>query len=130
MAAGPDGNGPPQRAPWTAITLAAIFILGAAALYAAGMLHAGPVLWPDACGYLSGAKMVAERGEYGLPLVQLNRSVLPDPPDLDRVPWWPPGYSAAIALASGMRGGDPTTMVAAAHMLGLACELAAAAGFG
>ncbi|MEA3403429.1 MAG: hypothetical protein U9R79_19460 [Armatimonadota bacterium] len=130
MAGAPDSSGSPARWRRAAVALGAAFVLGAAGLYTAGMLHAGPVLWPDACGYLSGAKVVAERQEYGLSLVQLNPFVLPDPPDLDRVPWWPPGYSVAIALASGLNPGDPSAMVAAAHVLDLVCELAAAAGFG
>ena len=113
-----------------AFALAVLFTLGAASVFIAGALHAGPVVWADACGYLSAAQVVAERHQYGHSLIQLNVLMLPDPPEIDRVGWWPPGYPVAIALASGMRADDPARMIAAAHALDLISQLLAAAGFG
>lgn len=110
--------------------LALLFVLGAVAIFCAGALHAGPVLWPDACGYLSAARAFAERHVYGMSLIQLNPLTLTDPPELDRIGWWPPGYAVAIALASGMSADDPERMIAAAHLLDLLGQLLAAAGFG
>lgn len=113
-----------------AFALAALLTLGAASIFIAGALHAGPVLRADACGYLSAAQVVAERHQYGHSLVQINAIMLPNPPGIDPVGWWPPGYSVAIALASCMSADDPERMVAAAHALDLIGQLLAAAGFG
>ncbi len=130
---GAHGHGDGDRRPSSsrvAFALAVLFTLGAASVFIAGALHAGPVVWADACGYLSAAQVVAERHQYGHSLVQLNAITLPDPPELDRIGWWPPGYAVAIALASGMSADDPARMIAAAHALDLIGQLLAAAGFG
>ncbi len=74
--------------------------------------------------------MLAERHIYGLDLIQLNPETTVAPPEIERVPWWPPGYSAAIALVSGMSASDPLRMVLAAHWLNIVGQLTAAAGLG
>ncbi len=112
------------------LALALLFAIGAAGVFVAGALHAGPVLWADACGYLSGAQVLAESHTYGIDLVQLNPDSLASPPRITRVPWWPPGYPVAVALVSGMSASEPLRMVIAAHWLGIAGQILAAAGFG
>jgi hypothetical protein len=99
-------------------------------MYAIGQQHAGPILWADAAGYISGAQVIASEHVYGLSLIQLNPYSLAELPTLDRVPWWPPGYSAAIAAVSLMDPSDPLRMVFTTHWLNLIGQLVAAAGFG
>jgi len=112
------------------LILALLFVVLAAGLLIASAMHAGPVVWPDSCGYISAAQVLIEQGHYALSLIQLNPYVLPDPPEFDRAPWWPPGYSVAIALASGWRADDPAGMILGAHALDILAQLLAAAGFG
>jgi len=115
-----------RRALIAALGLAVV----AVGLYAVGQQHAGPILWADAAGYLSGAQVIAKRHLYGLSLIQLNPHTITELPELDRVPWWPPGYSTAIAVVSLMRYSDPLQMLVATHWMNLLGQITAAAGFG
>lgn len=119
-----------SRSPSTSVILAGLLAVCAVGVYCAGQRNAAPMVWPDACGYLSAARVLATRGTYGLSVVQLNRLTLPEAPELDRIGWWPPLYSLAIALAAGSRMNDPVSLVAAANAIDLAGELLAAAGLG
>lgn len=121
----PKRSSRPSRLP---LMGAALFFACCAALYIAGQRHAAPVIWPDACGYLSAARVMATRGVYGLNLVQLNPWTLPEAPELDRLGWWPPLYSLVIALAAGHGVMDPAHLVATAGNLDLIGMLVAAAG--
>ncbi|MCD6351359.1 MAG: glycosyltransferase family 39 protein, partial [Armatimonadetes bacterium] len=123
--AGPSGGRASRWLPGVAPMVAVLSL----ALYVASHHHASPVLWPDACGYLSAARVLVQRGRYGLDLVQLNPRTLAAPPEIDPVGWWPPAYPVALALLSEFNA-EPDHLLAAAHWLDLAGELAAAAGLG
>ncbi|HCA48182.1 MAG TPA: hypothetical protein DEP45_12770 [Armatimonadetes bacterium] len=112
------------------LRLAVVAALAVAIFYSIMQQQAGPLLWPDAVGYVSGAQALVKRGVYSLSTMQFTPELLDAPSEINPVPWWPPGYSAAIALVSGLQADDPVRMVLATHALNLAGQLLAGLGFG
>ncbi len=112
------------------LALAVMVAAVGAAAYFPSAWHGGPVLWPDACGYLSAARMLATKGVFALNLVQLNPRTLASPADVDPIGWWPPAYPALLALAAGRGATDPDRLLGATLAVDLVGEAVAAVGLG